>query len=111
MDNNQRRTLSKHPVKELRVLCKNNKYRGYSKLRKKSLIEFIISQKSDQEGPEIKNIKEKEVVQPHECPICFEVPTRQYTVTMKCNHSLCFDCFVIHSRSFNTCPLCREQFC
>ena len=96
---NRRQALFGETVKELRATCKSNKYRGYSKLCKKSLIEHIISW--EQAG-------EKEEME--ECPICFEPHEAPSTVTMKCRHSLCFDCFVTHARTSNTCPLCRAEF-
>ena len=136
---NRRQALFGQKVKELRATCKNNKYRGYSKLRKKELVEHIISweqkdRKSKKDtnhmSEEIKRLSEEinrlttenlslqevrgpvqeEVQEMKDCSICLDSHEEQCTVKMKCCHSLCFDCFVRHARTSNTCPLCRAEF-
>ena len=44
-----------------------------------------------------------------DCPICME-PITDNMANLKCDHSLCIDCFASHSRVNNTCPLCRDVF-
>jgi hypothetical protein len=53
---------------------------------------------------------EQEQEQEQECPICYETPEFS-TVTTKCGHTFCFDCYKKHVESrgeySHKCPCCR----
>jgi len=43
------------------------------------------------------------------CAICLE-EIKEENVKLKCNHKYCVNCFVLHSRVSNKCPLCRREY-
>ena len=44
-----------------------------------------------------------------DCPICFE-PLTSISI-LKCGHTFCVSCTIIHFRQCDSCPLCRSQIC
>jgi hypothetical protein len=46
-----------------------------------------------------------------DCPICLNRIPANGSVTTKCKHSYCIDCFIKHIESNNSCPLCRLELC
>lgn len=85
-------------VVELKSICKGLGLKGYSKLRKKELIDFIENYEKSQE----KEIK----IEEEECSICLDDKTNE--VMLKCKHSYCKDCIELWERNNKTCPLCRK---
>ena len=45
--NNMDTDLNNKTMKQLKLICKNNKYKGYSKFKKMDLIQFILSKKKN----------------------------------------------------------------
>ena len=72
-------------------------------------IQAMVKGKRVRDSHSLRSMAARKNTSREDCPICFE-PKGMYLVTMKCRHSLCFDCFVTHSRSSSKCPLCRDQF-
>jgi len=116
-------TLSRYTVAALRKLAKDKKLRGFSRLRKAELIEFIIKNTSGQadieeqfENGENKKSQESEKVETtcSTCSICLEnikntrKNTRKHKI-LKCKHAFHKACIDEWLRVSTTCPVCRNQ--
>lgn len=92
-------------VVELKSICKGLGLKGYSKLRKKELIEFIEkSQNPNQEEQKEKIIESNEE---YECSICLGDKTDE--ILLNCKHSFCKECINLWEKTNPTCPLCRVK--
>lgn len=47
----------------------------------------------------------------NECIICYNDKDQNGSVSLKCGHKYCVDCFIEHMRSSNTCAYCRTVVC
>ena len=54
-----------------------------------------------------RNREKQSVMEETTCPICYESFEVKGVCTTKCKHKFCTQCFIIHSRQKNDCPLCR----
>ena len=45
-----------------------------------------------------------------ECHLCMERMKDRGSVTLKCNHKMCAECFAKHARINHMCPFCRDEF-
>lgn len=117
---------------ELKNICKINKIKRYSKLKKKDLIELIIKNldkkicikcekkieknyiKYDNRYEHIEcynkehNIRNKDI----DCSICFEKITNEKEFITECNHCFhqdCIDKWEESGLSKNKCPNCRQK--
>lgn len=122
-------------VKELKMICKQNKIKGYSKLRKKELVDLIIKNLENTkqcvkcekdilnknyityddntyQHIECYNIQHSICYEEHDCSICFDKILKKDEYITECNHYFHKNCIgqwenMIDSR--NKCPNCRQK--
>lgn len=95
--------MNSFKVKELKLLCKGLGLKGYSKFRKKELIEFIEKSQNPVENNKKEKIEDKE-----ECSICYN-DRKENEVILYCGHSFCEECIKSWEKINKTCPLCRKN--
>lgn len=44
-----------------------------------------------------------------ECPCCLEVP-KKGRIILDCRHLMCTECFMMHNKKSNNCPICRVVY-
>lgn len=120
-------------VPELKKLCKEKKIRGYSKLRKKELIEllnnsnqkkchscnkhingnnFIKYNENKFEHLECYNKNNNIILEHKNCSICLDIIDKKDEFKTECNHYFHKDCINRWDESNfsgNKCPNCRQQ--
>ena len=122
------KTFEKSTMIELKTLCRKEKYKGFSKLKKKELIEFIIINKKknncktcgkyiydDQayinhgenlEHLECYGLQNKKTIDINECSICLEELVDDLFIT-ECGHKFHSNCIKKWYGHSPECPNCR----
>lgn len=80
----------------------------YNDLQKK---ERLIKEKQEKQKHENEK-KQVELDQDEKCCICMENDvTNKNIAVLKCGHTFCLECILIHHQRSRTCPLCRASYC
>lgn len=97
--------MNDYTVKDLKSICKALGLKGYSKFRKKELIEFIEKSQNPEKEIEI-NEEDIDNIE-DECSICLCEKVNE--IILNCSHSFCKDCISAWEKTNSSCPLCRKK--
>ena len=90
-------------IKEILLTNKQQNLHNYT-TEKEGNYRNEIENLTDEEIEEIKNINKQS------CIICGDSMKKNYAI-IKCGHSFCTSCMVLHCRENNNCPMCRYEIC
>ena len=105
-----KRIASLHDIKtslpRIQIICKLRKiWRDYNSEEEHIEAEHIEAEHFEAEHIEAEHIEEDD----DECPICYNVLGDRGKTITDCGHEFCTQCFIRHSRSHNSCPMCRQD--
>ena len=110
-----KRIASLHDIKtslpRIQIICKLLKiWRDYNSDEEHIEVEHIEAEHIEAEHIEAEHIEAEHIEEDDdECPICYNVLGDRGKTITDCGHEFCTQCFIRHSRSHNSCPMCRQD--